>query len=185
MAGLVEGKVVLVTGAGSGIGRAAALAFAREGGRVVASDRDRDAGEATASLAQEAAGVIRFMTADVTPAAEVEGLIGQVVNAFGRLDCAFNDAGVEGPGVPTHEHSEEDWDRVLATNLRGRPRILGDGHSATRAIDPVQRRDQEATHPGAAPAPPEPAACRDFLGIDLTSIVIEVTGPDPWTGPVR
>lgn len=119
MAGSMEGKVALVTGAGSGIGRATALTFAREGGKVVVSDVNAQGGEETASMIREAGGEAIFVRADVSQAGEVEELINKAVGTYGRLDCAHNNAGVEGPSVPTHEYPEEEWDRVININLKG------------------------------------------------------------------
>jgi NAD(P)-dependent dehydrogenase (short-subunit alcohol dehydrogenase family) len=119
MAGQLDGKVALVTGGGSGIGRASALAFARAGAKVVVADVVADGGQETVRLITAAGGEGRFIKTDVSKAAEVEALIKQIVATYGRLDCAYNNAGVEGTFVSTVEYSEADWDRVLAINLKG------------------------------------------------------------------
>ena len=119
MSGVLDGKITLITGAGSGIGRATALAFAREGATVVVSDVVVDGGEETVQLIQAAGGAARFLKVDVSQSAEVEGLISQVVETYGRLDCAYNNAGVGGENVLTAEVSEEGWDRTMAVNLKG------------------------------------------------------------------
>ncbi|MEW6296745.1 MAG: SDR family oxidoreductase [Thermodesulfobacteriota bacterium] len=119
MAGQLDGKVALVTGGSSGIGRATALAFAREGAKVVVADVIVDGGQETVRLLTAAGGQGLFVKTDVSKAAEVEALIKQTVATYGRLDCAFNNAGVEGAFVSTAEYTEADWDRVLAINLKG------------------------------------------------------------------
>ena len=120
MSNSLEGRAALVTGAASGIGRAAAIALAREGARVVAADVDAQGGEETARMVQEAGGESMFIAVDVSKADEVEGMIGAVVDAYGRLDCAFNNAGVEGTAhVLTADYTEEAWDRVIDINLKG------------------------------------------------------------------
>ncbi|MBI3799218.1 MAG: SDR family oxidoreductase [Deltaproteobacteria bacterium] len=119
MAGRLDGKVALVTGSGSGIGRASALAFAREGAKVVVADVVVDGGQETVRLITAAGGEGLFVKTDVSKAAEVEALIKQTVATYGRLDCAYNNAGVEGAFVSTTEYTEADWDRVLAINLKG------------------------------------------------------------------
>lgn len=119
MAGRVAGKVALVTGGGSGIGRAAALAFAREGAKVVVSDVVIDGGEETVRLIKAAGGQAVFVKADVARPAEVDALIARVVDTYGRLDCAFNNAGIEGTMAQTADCSEENWDRTIAINLKG------------------------------------------------------------------
>jgi NAD(P)-dependent dehydrogenase (short-subunit alcohol dehydrogenase family) len=117
--GLVAGKVALITGAGSGIGRASALAFAREGAKVVVADVIVEGGEETVRLIQQAGGEAVFMRADVSQAVEVEALVKKAVATYGRLDCAHNNAGIEGPGATTVEYAEAMWDRVIAVNLKG------------------------------------------------------------------
>lgn len=119
MAGLLEGKVALVTGAASGIGRASALAFAREGARVVASDRDGEGGEATAERVRKAGGEACFVAADVTREEQVEALVAAVVERFGRLDCAHNNAGVTGALGAVHQLACQGWEETLAINLTG------------------------------------------------------------------
>lgn len=115
----LDGKVAIVTGAASGIGRASAQAFAREGAKVVVADVTVQGGEETIQLIKDAGGEATFVKADVSKATEVEELIERTVKEHGRLDCAFNNAGIEGAQAPTHECTEENWDRTIAINLKG------------------------------------------------------------------
>jgi NAD(P)-dependent dehydrogenase (short-subunit alcohol dehydrogenase family) len=134
----MAGKVALVTGAAAGIGRATALAFAREGANVVVSDVCDADGEETARMIEEAGGKAIYVHADVARAAEVRSLVNRALESFGRLDFAFNNAGIEGQSAPTADCSEENWDRVLGTNLKGVwlcmkeeiPPMLRQGHGA-------------------------------------------------------
>ena len=119
MAGLVQGKIALVTGGGSGIGHAASLALAKEGAKVAVSDIVVAGGEETVRLIKAAGGEAMFIKADVAKAAEVEALIKKVVETYGRLDCACNNAGIEGEMMTTVECSEENFDRIIAVNLKG------------------------------------------------------------------
>jgi NAD(P)-dependent dehydrogenase (short-subunit alcohol dehydrogenase family) len=118
MAGRVDGKVAVITGAGSGIGRATALAFTREGAKVVVADIVVTGGEETVRMIKAAGGEAIFIKTDVTKAAEVEALIKQTVETYGRLDCAFNNAGIEGEIAPTADCTEENWDRVVNVDLK-------------------------------------------------------------------
>jgi NAD(P)-dependent dehydrogenase (short-subunit alcohol dehydrogenase family) len=118
-AGRLQAKVALVTGGASGIGRAAAVAFGREGASVVVSDVDATGGEQTAQAIRAAGGQAIFARADVSQAAQVEALTKRTVGSFGRLDCAFNNAGIQGQIATTVECNEENWDRIIATNLKG------------------------------------------------------------------
>jgi NAD(P)-dependent dehydrogenase (short-subunit alcohol dehydrogenase family) len=119
MAGQMEGKVALVTGAGSGIGRASALAFAREGAKVVVSDVVVEGGEETVRLIKQNGGDAIFVKADVSKAADVEALVNKTVEVYGRLDYAHNNAGIEGTMASTTDCAEENWDRTIAVNLKG------------------------------------------------------------------
>jgi NAD(P)-dependent dehydrogenase (short-subunit alcohol dehydrogenase family) len=110
-------RVALVTGGGSGIGRAAALAFARRGERVAIAGRRLTEGEETARLARDAGGDAVFFQADVSVPAEVESLVARTVGRWGRLDYAFNNAGITGEMARTAECTEENWDRTLSVNL--------------------------------------------------------------------
>lgn len=114
-----EGKVVLVTGGTSGIGRETAVLFAKEGARVAVAGRREKEGNATLDLICGAGGEGIFVKTDVARAAEVESLVEKTVAAFGGLDCAFNNAGIEGAWIPIVEQSEEDWDRTIDINLKG------------------------------------------------------------------
>jgi len=119
MAGRVDGKIALVTGGGSGIGRATALAFAREGAKVVIADVVVAGGEETVRLIKAAGGEATFVKADVAKAAEVEALVKKAVETYGKLDCAFNNAGIEGEIAPTADCTEENWHRVVDIDLKG------------------------------------------------------------------
>ena len=99
MAGLLAGKVTLITGGASGIGRATALACAREGAKLIITDMQEEGGQQTAHLITEKGGEAIFVQTDVTQATEVEALISQAVERYGRLDCAHNNAGISGRGI--------------------------------------------------------------------------------------
>ena len=119
MANLLEGKIALITGSGSGIGRVTALTFAREGAIVTCADISQESGEATAAKIREAGGKADFAKADVSDDAQVQALIARIVKTHGRLDCAYNNAGIEGDVIDTHEASERNFDRVMAINVKG------------------------------------------------------------------
>jgi NAD(P)-dependent dehydrogenase (short-subunit alcohol dehydrogenase family) len=146
MSGQFQGRVALVTGGASGIGRATALAFAREGARVVVADVAEDGGAETVRLIAAAGGEASYARCDVARAAEVAALLDNAVAAYGRLDCAANIAGIEGALAPTAEYAEEEWNRVLAVNLTGVwlclkheiPRMLAHGGGAIVNLSSVQ-----------------------------------------------
>src|SRR5919202_336236 len=119
MTGRLVGKVALVTGAGSGIGRASACAFAAEGARVVVADVDAASGAETVRQIEGAGGEALFVQADVTRAADVEALVDRAVATYGRLDCAHNNAGIYGALAPIADYPEDVWDQVIAVNLKG------------------------------------------------------------------
>jgi NAD(P)-dependent dehydrogenase (short-subunit alcohol dehydrogenase family) len=112
-------KVALVTGATSGIGRATALAFAREGARVVVSGRRREEGHETVALIQQAGGKATFVQADVTREVEIAALVGATLGTYGRLDVAFNNAGVEGTPGSIHEQTVENYQHIMDANVLG------------------------------------------------------------------
>src|SRR5262245_57357016 len=115
----LEGKVALVTGAASGIGRESALALAREGAKVVVSDLNTAGGEETVGLIQQLGTGAIFVRCDVSKASDVDNLVHSAIDAYGRLDCAVNNAGVGGDMLPTHEREEAEWDLVMNVNLKG------------------------------------------------------------------
>ena len=125
MAGLLAGKVTLVTGGASGIGRAAAFACAREGARLIIADTQEEGAQQTVHLITEKGGEAIFVQTDVTQATEVEALISKAVKRYGRLDCAHNNAGISGRGIAgdhralTAEYPDERWHQVIAVNLTG------------------------------------------------------------------
>ena len=110
--------IAFVTGAASGIGRAAAVAFAAEGARLAILDRTEDALADTAA-AEAVGGEVLVIACDVSDPDQVEAAVGRTVERFGRLDIAFNNAGVENEAAPVHEIDLAEWDRILSINLRG------------------------------------------------------------------
>jgi NAD(P)-dependent dehydrogenase (short-subunit alcohol dehydrogenase family) len=124
MAGLLDGKVALVTGAGSGIGRATSLEMVRNGARVAVADVNEEGGRETVDTIETAGGEAVFVRADVTSSADVQSMIRATVESFGRLDCAVNNAGIsglppDGRHYEPHEIPESQWARVISTNLTG------------------------------------------------------------------
>jgi NAD(P)-dependent dehydrogenase (short-subunit alcohol dehydrogenase family) len=116
---MLRGKVALVTGGASGIGRAAAVVFARHGAQVVVADTDSTGGAATVDQVRQQGGEAMFWKADIAEASEVERMIVQAASRFGRIDCAFNNAGVEGAMGSFADIAEPDWDQLMRVNLRG------------------------------------------------------------------
>jgi NAD(P)-dependent dehydrogenase (short-subunit alcohol dehydrogenase family) len=116
---MLKDKVALVTGGASGIGRAVALAWAREGARVVVSDVDRDGGEETAEAVRAAGSEALFAAADVGKPEDCEALVQRAVQKFGRLDIACNNAGIGGAQAPTADYPLDAWAQVIAINLSG------------------------------------------------------------------
>ena len=124
MTGILDGKVALVTGGGGGIGRATALAMVREGARVAVADFDAAAARDTVAQINDAGGQAITLTGDVTRAEDVQAMVQDTVTAYGRFDCAFNNAGIAGyqidsVGQKTADWSEESFDRMIAVNLKG------------------------------------------------------------------
>ena len=124
MAGMLAGKSALITGGGGGIGRATALAFAREGARVAVADANVDSAQQTVALVNAAGGQAMSLGGDVTDSAAVQAMIAAVVAAYGRIDCAFNNAGIAGfqvdaSGKKTHEWADASFDRMIGVNLKG------------------------------------------------------------------
>jgi NAD(P)-dependent dehydrogenase (short-subunit alcohol dehydrogenase family) len=113
------GKVALITGAGNGIGRATALAFAKSGAKVVVVDRDPDGGEATAGIIRQQGGEAIFVAADVTKSADVAAYVKAAIDKYGRIDCFFNNAGIEGEWKHTADYDEAMFDQVIEVNVKG------------------------------------------------------------------
>jgi NAD(P)-dependent dehydrogenase (short-subunit alcohol dehydrogenase family) len=115
-----ESKVALVTGGTSGLGRDAAIAFAREGAKVVVTGRRKKEGEETVEMAKNAGGIATFIQADLSNPGDIEAMVGTCTRIYGGVDCAFNNAGIEGTiRTPLTEYSLEVWNKVMAVNLTG------------------------------------------------------------------
>lgn len=119
MSSALEGKVALVTGGGSGMGRASALEFGSQGAKVLVADYAAEGGERTAAVIKDKGGEALFVQVDVTDESQVQAMIKKAVDTWGRLDFAHNNAGIEGKLGPTAEGTLENWNRVLSTNLTG------------------------------------------------------------------
>src|SRR5436853_2044230 len=114
-----DGKVALITGAANGIGRATALAFAARGAKVMVVDRDAAGAERTAGTIQQQGGQARFHVSDVTKSADVQAYVKAALDAFGSIDCFFNNAGIEGKVAPVAEYDEAVFDQVIGINVKG------------------------------------------------------------------
>ncbi|MGD1703959.1 SDR family oxidoreductase [Dapis sp. BLCC M229] len=114
-----EGKVALITGGSSGIGRATALAFAQKGAKIVIASRRKKESEETVAMIEEISSEAIFVKTDITQATEVENLVNQTINSYNRLDYAFNNAGIEGIFGPSIEQTESNWNHIIDTNLKG------------------------------------------------------------------
>jgi NAD(P)-dependent dehydrogenase (short-subunit alcohol dehydrogenase family) len=115
----LENKVALITGAGSGIGRATAELFAKEGAKVVVADYNAESGQLTVRSIEDKGGQAIFVEADVSKAADAERMVKAAINACGRLDILHNNAGIFVKPTPAHELTEDDWDRVFDINMTG------------------------------------------------------------------
>jgi NAD(P)-dependent dehydrogenase (short-subunit alcohol dehydrogenase family) len=170
MAGILEGKVALITGAGSGIGRATSRIFAREGAKLVLADVVEEGGQQTLAMLNDTGHRDAiFIKADVSKTEDVDAAIAKAVATYGRLDCAFNNAGIEGKNGLTHECERDNWDRVIAINLTGvwlcmkaeLAQMLKQGKAARLSIRP-RARDSRACA-GCRPTWPRSMALRDSL----------------------
>lgn len=119
MSAELQGKVAIVTGGTSGIGKDTAVLFAKAGAKVVVAGRREAEGKETVDVIRAAGGEGLFVKTDVARAAEVQALVKKTVEKYGRLDIAFNNAGIEGAASPITEQPEEDWDRTMNINLKG------------------------------------------------------------------
>ena len=119
MAGLLDGKVAIVTGGAEGMGEATARLFAAQGARVLVSDVNAEVGEVTAASIRDGGGEASFVICDVSKSAEVEAMVKAAVDRYGRLDCAVNNAGVSPDNEPLADLIESEWDRVVSVNLKG------------------------------------------------------------------
>ncbi len=113
------GKVALITGGGGGIGRATALGFALRGAKVMVVDHDAESGKVTTDIVAQRGGDAKFTAADVTKSASVQDYVKATLDAYGRIDCFFNNAGIEGKVVPIQDYDEAVFDQVIAVNLKG------------------------------------------------------------------
>lgn len=117
--GILDNKVSIITGAASGIGRAAAIKIANEGSKVIVSDLNEDGGRKTVEMVEKKGGSALFVKADASSAKDNEMLVNEAVKHFGGLHLAVNNAGVGGPSAPTGEYPIEGWDKVISINLSG------------------------------------------------------------------
>ena len=115
----LDGKIALITGGGSGIGRETAVLFAKHGAKLAIADLNVDGGQETVQMIREVGGTAVFVQTDVSQAAQVENMVNGVVGTYGRLDIAFNNAGIEGAPVRTIDVTETEFDQIMAVNAKG------------------------------------------------------------------
>lgn len=115
----LDGKIALITGGSSGIGRETAVLFAQHGASLAIADLNPDGGQDTVQLIREAGGTAVFIQTDVAQAAQVENMVNEVMREYGRLDIAFNNAGIEGAPVRTIDVTEAEFDQIMAVNTKG------------------------------------------------------------------
>ena len=170
----LEGKVALVTGGSAGIGRATSLAFAREGAKVVIADINVTGGDETAKMIRDAGGQAIFVQTDVTKAEEVKAMADKAVEAFGQLNCAFNNAGINEEAVTISRCTEESWDRIMDTNLKGVflcmkyeiPKILKSGGGSIVNTASVMGLVGDGSHPAYA------ASKHGVVGLTRTAAIV-------------
>jgi len=117
--GRLDGKAVIITGAGMGMGQAAALLFAKEGAKVAVVDWKAEAGQETVKMIKEAGGEAIFIKADVSKADDAKNMVKTTIDTYGKLDVLYNNAGILGRAAFTENIAEEEWDRIMAVNLKG------------------------------------------------------------------
>ena len=115
--GKLDGKIALITGAGSGIGRSTAVLFASEGAKVVVADYVPEGGQQTVEMIKNTGGTAIFVEVDVSRAADIERMVQIATDTYGRIDILYNNAGIQGPVMPMADIPENEWDKVIATNL--------------------------------------------------------------------
>jgi NAD(P)-dependent dehydrogenase (short-subunit alcohol dehydrogenase family) len=170
----LEGKVALVTGGAAGIGRATSLAFAREDAKVVIADINITGGEETVKMIRDAGGQAIFIKTDVTKAEEVKAMADKAVEAFGQLNCAFNNAGINGEAVSISRCTEESWDSIMDTNLKGVflcmkyeiPKILKSGGGSIVNTASVMGLVGDGSHPAYA------ASKHGVVGLTRTAAIV-------------
>jgi NAD(P)-dependent dehydrogenase (short-subunit alcohol dehydrogenase family) len=168
-----DDRVAIVTGAGSGIGRACALAFAKEGARVVAADVDTAGNDQTVSMIRQNAGEAMAVYCDVSLSVDVQEMVRQAITAYGRLDFACNNAGVGGMSKPSGEYPEDEWRRIIDINLTGVwlcmryqiPEMLKNGGGAIINVASI------LGHVGFANAPAYVAAKHGVVGLTKTAAI--------------
>lgn len=151
-----EGKVALVTGGAAGIGRTTALAFAKEGAKIVIADINVEGGEETVKMIRDAGGEAIFIKTDVRIGSEAKNMVEKAVEAFGRLDIAFNNAGINEEAVSISRCAEDSWERMIDTNLTGvflcmkyeLPKIRKSGGGSIVNMASVMGLVGDGSHPG-------------------------------------